>query len=96
MTDTFTSTDTWAWERHYGWSGDGYERREACLTLIACPRCQAAVELVAETAAWTQGEDGRWQHTEYGPPVGEHCGLAFLDDPFTGVKAYRLPQETTP
>jgi len=84
----------WAWTQRLGYDADGYEQRRACFALIACPHCQATVELVAESSAWTQREDGRWQHIEYGPPLGECCGRVYMDDPFEGVRSFRLRDGT--
>lgn len=64
-------------------------RREGC---VLCPRCRCEVPLEAETEAWTEAEDGRWEHSEYGPALGFCCDLLIAED-FNGCFAYELRDE---
>lgn len=68
------------------------ERRRRRMGSVRCPRCRCEVPLEAETNVWTQREDGRWGHSEYGPALGFCCGLVIADD-FNGCFAYELRDE---
>lgn len=64
---------------NHGFDATGRERRECHENgIVECPKCGASVPMTSETEVWTQGEDGRWRHSEYGMPTGEHCGLMIL------------------
>lgn len=69
---------------------DNREIRTRPEAIVQCPRCGKKVTLIAETEEWTEGRDGVWKHYSYGPGVGECCGVAFLDDPWGGLKAFKL------
>lgn len=75
---------------NHGFDADGRERRERHDNSDAeCPKCGKSVPMVSETEAWTQGEDGRWHHSEYGHAAGWCCNLAIVDD-FDGCRAIEV------
>lgn len=69
---------------------DDREVRTKPSAVTQCPKCGKKVTLIEETEEWTQRRDGSWRHFSYGPGTGECCGLAFLDDPWEGLKVFCL------
>jgi|ERR1700722_6887475 len=59
---------------------------------VECPRCGSTVTLIEETEQWIE-KDGLWIHDEYGPGVGDCCGLVFLDDPWGGIQCFVLEEK---
>jgi hypothetical protein len=82
-------SDPWDWERDHGFDTEGYQRKQACLAIAACPVCGKEVELAADTESWTEGEDGRWAHDGYGPAMGVCCDR-LLADWWEGTFAFDL------
>jgi hypothetical protein len=56
---------------------------------VECPKCGKPVPMESDTAAWIEGDDGRWVHAEFGPAVGWCCNLAIVDD-FGGCRAIEV------
>jgi hypothetical protein len=73
------SHDPRFWEKDKGYDAEGYQRKEQCSAVGECPACGKEVDLTSETEAWTQGEDGRWNHSEYGPAMGTCCDKLIVD-----------------
>lgn len=71
------------------------EIRRRPAAFVECPRCHKRVTLTQETEEWTQRRDGTWEHADYGPPVGDCCGLAFIDSPWDGIQAFVIDAERT-
>lgn len=84
------TTESWAWERDHGFDADGRQRKERCVAIAECPVCGKEVELVAETECWTEDEQGRWAHEEYGPGQGVCCDR-LIADWWEGTFVFHLP-----
>lgn len=78
--------------KNRGFDSKGYERRSRLDALATCPKCGQEVECWAETEAWTQGEDGRWLHSEYGGACGmcETCQLLIADCLSDGYQVFDM------
>ncbi len=81
-----------SWEKNHGFDETGHERRQKRMGVVACPVCRSTVDLIADTEEWTQGDDGRWQHNQYGPAQGVCCDRLIVDS-FDGCKVYDLRAE---
>ena len=84
-------SEPWAWEKDHGFDEDGHQRKEACLAITECPACGKEVELVGDTEAWTEDDDGRWVHAEYGPATGSCCDKLIVDS-FEGCHVYSFSE----
>lgn len=61
---------------------EGREVREACFGRCVCLRCDALLDMVAETESWTEATAADvannrpgWKHSTYGPGQAVCCGL---------------------
>ena len=68
---------------------DTREIRKRPSAVIRCPQCGSKITLMQETHEW----NSHGEHTDYGPGIGECCGVAYLDDPWDGIQAFRIPLE---
>ncbi len=74
----------------HGFDRKGYEQRERLDAIAECPKCGRDVLMWAETEEHVyRGWDGKWIHSEYGPPTGFCCGLLILDN-FGRCESYDL------
>jgi hypothetical protein len=66
-----------------------YEHLSEVFATAYCPGCGKPVELVAETDAWEQDDEGNWKHSEYGPATGfcKDCRVLIVDT-FDGCYFY--------
>lgn len=86
------TNEHWAWEKDLGFDDERHQQKQCCMAIAECPVCGKEVELVADTEAWTEGNDGRWLHTEYGPAMGVCCDR-LIADWFEGCFVYDLSQQ---
>ena len=64
---------------------DEHEQGERINGVIECPHCRLMWPLLEQPEAWSQGNDGRWHITEWGPGTAECLqGNRLFVDTFDG------------
>lgn len=73
------------------------EHRERVLGIVTCPDCGSDVELLQDTDAWVELENGDGTivcvHHGYGPGMGVCCQTLLTDDACDGLRAWDLAKE---
>lgn len=79
----------------WGFDADGYEHRNRCTEIIACPTCESSIRLNQCTEEWARQAGGNHIHLRYGPAMGTCCGVLFVDHGGV-IQMYELPEFPDP
>lgn len=79
------------WEKDHGYDANGHQQKTACRAVVDCPVCGKEIELISDTESWVRTNDGRWDHSEYGPAQGVCCDRLIVDS-WDACRVYDLSQ----